>query len=53
MNKLLALLAFAILAGFLAILALEVPSPDLVAVILLTIALTGYDFLSSTRNRKD
>ena len=48
MNRLLALIAFATLAAFLAILAIEVPSPDLVAVIVLTVALVGYDFLTSS-----
>ncbi len=47
MNRLLALFAFLILGGFLAILAFEVPSPDLVAVILLTAGLVAYDLLTS------
>lgn len=51
MNRLLALVAIVVFAGFLAILAFEVPSPDLVAVIVLTIALAGYDFLTSSKNR--
>lgn len=52
MNRLIALFAFAALAGFLAILAIEVPSPDLVAVIVLTVLLVGYDFLTSS-GKKD
>ena len=47
LNKLVALIAFLVLAGFLAILAFEVPSPDLIVVILLTAALVAYDFVSS------
>lgn len=53
MNRLLALVALAFFAGFLAILVVEVPSPDLAAVILLTIGLAGYDFLTSSKNRGD
>jgi len=52
MNKLTALIAFAALAIFLGILAFEVPSPDLIAVILLTGALVAYDFLTSSSNKK-
>lgn len=52
MNRLIALFAFAVFAGFLAILALEVPSPDLVIVILVTVALVGYDFLTSSGKGK-
>jgi xanthosine utilization system XapX-like protein len=52
MDKLTALVAFAALAAFLGILAFEVPSPDLIAVILLTGALVAYDFVSSSGNRK-
>ena len=51
MTRLLALIAFAVFTGFLAILAFEVPSPDLIAVILLTTALVAYDFFSSTRKK--
>lgn len=47
MNRLLALLAFLIFAGFLLILAIEVPSPDLIAVIALTVALAAYDMIKS------
>lgn len=47
MNRALALVAFVIFAGFLAILAFEVPSPDLVIVILFTLALVAWDFMTS------
>ncbi len=53
MNRLLALFAFAILAGFLGILAYSVPSPDLIIVILITVALVGYDFVTSSGNKPD
>lgn len=53
MNRLLALVAFVVLLGFVGILAVSVPSPDLIAVIALTVALVGYDFLTSNRNRTD
>lgn len=52
MNRLIALFAFAALAAFLGILAFEVPSPDLIAVIVLTILLVGYDFITSS-GKKD
>ncbi|WP_185962288.1 hypothetical protein [Palleronia caenipelagi] len=50
MNRVLALFAFAIFTAFLAILAIKVPSPDLVIVILITIALVAYDFATSSKN---
>jgi xanthosine utilization system XapX-like protein len=53
MNRLLALFAFAIFAGFVAILAIEVPSPDLVAVVILTLILVGYDFYTSSSDKQD
>ena len=53
MNRLLAFVAFAILAGFLGILAYKVPSLDLVAAITLTILLVGYDFATSSGRRTD
>ena len=53
MNRLLALFAFAVFCGFLAILAFKVPSPDLLAVIALTIGLAGYDFVTTTGRRND
>ncbi len=51
MNRLLALFAFVIFLIFVGILAYEVPSPDLVAVIILTSALVVYDFVTSSRNK--
>ena len=51
MNRLIPLLAFAVVAAFLIILAVAVPSPDLIAVIGLTLALVAYDFFSATRRR--
>ncbi|MFP1632908.1 hypothetical protein ACLB6G_14335 [Zhengella sp. ZM62] len=51
MNHMLAFAAFAVLAGFLGILAFEAFSPDLMLVIALTIALAGYDFFTTIRNR--
>ena len=52
MNRLIALFAFIVFAGFLAILAFEVPSIDLVIVILLTLGLVAYDFATSSGNGK-
>ncbi|SNS75255.1 hypothetical protein [Tropicimonas sediminicola] len=49
MNRLAALIAFLVLAGFLVILAIEVPSLDLILVIVLTLGLAAYDFFGSTR----
>ena len=51
MNRTMALLAFASLLGFLGILVFEVPSPDLIAVAVLTVALVAYDLLSSSGRR--
>jgi len=50
MNKLMAILAFSVLLGFLGILLWFVPRWDLGAVIVLTIALAGYDFATSARD---
>lgn len=47
MNSALAFLAFIVFAGFLAVLAIEVPSPDLVIVILFTLVLVAWDFFTS------
>lgn len=52
MNRLTAMVAFVTLAGFLGILAVEVPSLDLIAVILITIALVAYDFVTSSGRSK-
>lgn len=50
MNRALAILAFAALAGFLGILVVEVPSPDLIAVVVLTAVLAGIDLFKSSGN---
>lgn len=51
MNRLIALFAFLTFAGFVAILGVEVPSPDLIVVILFTTALVAYDFITSSHNK--
>lgn len=51
MNRFLALFAFAVFAGFLYILASKIGSLDLWLVTLLTAALAGYDFLTSSKNK--
>ncbi|MDK3074471.1 hypothetical protein QO034_15335 [Sedimentitalea sp. JM2-8] len=51
MTRLLALVAFLFLVGFLAILALEVPSPDLVLVVLLTVVLVAWDFVTAANKQ--
>lgn len=48
MDRLLALIAFAFLAAFLGILGWALPSPALVAVIALTVALAAFDFIGSS-----
>ena len=53
MTRLLALIAFLALGAFLLILAIEVPNPDLIAVILLTVVLVAYDFITSSGKRHD
>ncbi|MGS4944991.1 hypothetical protein ACVDG3_05890 [Meridianimarinicoccus sp. RP-17] len=53
MNKLLALFALAIIGVFIGILAVNVPSPDLIAVAVLTFGLVAYDFVTSARDPKD
>ncbi len=53
MNPLMAAFAFAALAGFLGILIWKVPSPDLIAVVVLTIVLVAVDFLTSLRRDRD
>lgn len=51
MNRVLALFAFALLAGFLYILASKIGTLDLWLVVLLTVGLAGYDFLTSSKNK--
>lgn len=53
MNGIVAFFAFAVFTAFVAILAIKVPSPDLVAVILLTLALVAYDFVSAIIRKRD
>ena len=53
MNKLLALIALVTIGGFLGILVYNVPSPPLIAVAALTLALIIYDFATSARDPKD
>lgn len=48
MTRLLAFVAFLVFCGFVGILIMEVPSPDLIAVALLTTVLVAYDFLTSS-----
>lgn len=50
MGRLIALFAFVIFAGFLVILGVEVPSPDLLVIIAFTLALVAYDMWSSSKN---
>jgi len=51
MDKLMALIAFAMMAGFVGILITYVPSPDLIAVVVLTVVLVAYDFYASTMKK--
>ena len=53
MNRLLALLAFAAIAVFLLILAVEVPSIDLIIIVAVTLAVVAYDFFTSSRKDRD
>lgn len=54
MQRLIALIAFAIAVGFLGILIFNVPEIDLIVIVTVTIGLIGYDFFTSARkNRPD
>ncbi len=53
MNRFLALFAFVTIAAFLLVLAVEVPSLDLVIVVILTLCFVAYDFATSSRNKRD
>ena len=53
MNRILALFAFVVLAVFLLVLAVEVPSIDLIIVIAITVGFVAYDFATSSRNKQD
>ncbi|WP_169961450.1 hypothetical protein [Oceaniglobus indicus] len=50
MNRILALLAFVTFAGFVGVLIYAVPSPDLIAVALLTLGLVAWDLITSSKN---
>jgi hypothetical protein len=50
MNRVLAFFAFVVFAGFVGILGWKVPSPDLLAVIVLTVVLVAYDMWTSSGN---
>ena len=52
MTRLLAFVAFLAFCGFVAILVFEVPSPDLVVVVLFTTALVAYDFVTASGGKK-
>lgn len=52
MNRVIALAAFVAFAGFVGILVVAVPSPDLIAVAVLTLALVIWDLVTSS-GRKD
>ena len=52
MSRLIAVLAFLVFVGFVGILAIEVPSPDLVAIVVLTVVLVAYDLWSSVLRRR-
>jgi hypothetical protein len=52
MNRIIAFAAFLTFAGFVGILIIAVPSPDLIGVALLTVALVIWDLVTSS-NRKD
>lgn len=52
MNNLLALAAFALLLGFLGILLVHVPRLDLAGVILLTVALAGWDLYQNLKGNR-
>ncbi|WP_199223177.1 hypothetical protein [Oricola cellulosilytica] len=52
-NMILAIVAYAILTGFLAILFFTVPRADLGAVIALTLGLAGYDFIRNFREKNN
>lgn len=53
MNRFLALFAFVTITVFLGILAVKVPSPDLVIIIVVTLGFVAYDFATSSKNKRD
>jgi hypothetical protein len=52
MNRIMAIFAFLVLVGFLAILMIHVPRLDLGAVIVVTILLAAWDLFTTHGNRK-
>jgi hypothetical protein len=52
MNGIMATFAFVILVGFLSILIIHVPRLDLILVIGFTLALSGWDLISTIRARR-
>ncbi len=52
MNLVFSIVAFALLTVFLGILFVSVPSPDLVIVCLVAIAMCGYDFYKSIQSKE-
>ncbi|WP_435257637.1 hypothetical protein ACSBLW_16225 [Thioclava sp. FR2] len=49
MNNILAVIAFLIFCGFLAVLIIHVPRLDLIAVIAVTVALAGWDLVQNLK----
>ncbi len=49
LDRILALVAFGVLAAFLAVLIFKVPRVDLIVVVGITLALAGWDFFSHRR----
>jgi len=52
MNNFLALLAFAVLIGFLAVLLIHVPRLDLFGAIAVTVALAGWDLFRNLKGNR-
>lgn len=50
-NRLIALVAFVFLAGFLAILVFKVPRADLIVLVLVTLGLAGWDMLRPVKKK--
>jgi hypothetical protein len=53
MNRLLALFAFLVFVGFLGVLVMGVPSPDLIVIVLLTAGLVAWDMITSSGKKPD
>lgn len=53
MNRLLALFAFLVFAGFLGILIMGVPHPDLIVIVLITVGLVAWDMTTSSGTKPD